>query len=158
MSQTKLVFGYEVPIYRCQLVRETSLTLADRPVVRNPEDVARLLADHLQGVDRENFVSILLDTKNKVIGITTVSVGILDSSLVHPREVYKPAILCNAASLVVGHNHPSGDPSPSVEDTRITKRLHEAGEILGIDLLDHIVVGDGTEPLRWVSLKERGVI
>jgi len=158
MSQQKLVFGYEVPIYRCQLVRETSLTLADRPVVRSPEDVARLLADHLQGVDREYFVSILLDTKNKVIGITTVSVGILDSSIVHPREVFKPAILCNAASLVVGHNHPSGDPSPSVEDTRITKRLHEAGEIIGIDLLDHIVVGDGTEPLRWVSLKERGVI
>jgi len=158
MTQTVLPLGYEVPVYRCQLVRENSLTLAERPVVRTPADVARLLSDHLQGVDWEHFVSILLDTKNKVIGVNTVSVGILDCSLVHPREVYKPAILCNAASVIVAHNHPSGDPSPSVEDTRITKRLSEAGEIIGIDLLDHIVVGDGTEPLRWVSLKERGVI
>jgi DNA repair protein RadC len=100
----------------------------------------------------------MLDTKNRLIGINTVSVGILDSRIVHPREVFKPAILSNAAGIIVGHNHPSGDPSPSVEDTRITKRLHEVGEILGIDLLDHVIVRDGTEPLRWVSLKERGVI
>ena len=158
MSQLKLVFGYEVPVYHCQLVRETSLTLAERPVVRAPSDAARLLSDHLQGVDREHFCSILLDTKNRVIGINTVSVGILDSTIVHPREVFKPAILCNAASIVVGHNHQSGVPDPSVEDTRLTKRLYEAGEILGIDLLDHVIVGDGTQPLRWVSLKERGVL
>jgi len=158
MTQTVLPLGYEVPIYRCQLVRETSLTLAERPIVRSPEDIARLLADHLQGVDREHFVSILLDTKNKVIGITTVSVGILDSSIVHPREVFKPAILSNAASIVVAHNHPSGDPTESVEDTRITVRLRDAADIIGIDLLDHVIVGDGVVPLRWVSMKEKGVI
>jgi DNA repair protein RadC len=127
-------------------------------VIRAPQDAARILADHLQGTDREHFVCLMLDTKNRLIGINTVSVGILDSSIVHPREVFKPAIISNAASIVVGHNHPSGDPSPSVEDTRITKRLSEAGEIIGIDLMDHIVIGDGTEPLRWASLKERGVI
>src|SRR5690348_16971946 len=108
MAQLKLSFGYEVPVYKCQLVRETSLTLAERPVIRAPQDAAQILACHLQGTDRENFVCLMLDTKNRVIGINTVSVGILDSSLVHPREVFKPAILCNAASIVVAHNHPSG--------------------------------------------------
>ena len=85
---------------------------------------------------------------------TTVSVGILDSSLVHPREVFKDAILASAASMIVAHNHPSGDPTPSNEDKRVTLRLAEAGQLLGIELLDHIILGDN----RWVSLKERGVI
>ncbi|HLV81464.1 MAG TPA: JAB domain-containing protein [Chthonomonadaceae bacterium] len=87
--QLKMSFCYEVPVYRCQLVRETSLSLAERPVVASPAVAAKLLTDYLQGADREHFVVILLDSKNRVIGITTVSVGILDSSLVHPREVYK---------------------------------------------------------------------
>jgi|SRR5579871_5332314 len=156
MTEQKI--GYEVPVYRCQLVRETSLTLAERPVIRTPADAARILADHLQGTDRENFACLMLDTKNRLIGINTVSVGILDSSIVHPREVFKPAILSNAASIVVAHNHPSGDPTESVEDTRITLRLRDAADIIGIDLLDHVIVGDGTQPLRWASLKERGVI
>ena len=97
---------------------------------------------------------VLVDTKNRLLKIATVSVGILDSSLVHPREVFKDAIAVSAASIIVAHNHPSGDPSPSVEDTRITKRLAESGELLGIDLLDHIILGEN----RWISLKERGVL
>jgi DNA repair protein RadC len=84
--------------------------------------------------------------------IHTVSIGILDSSLVHPREVFKDAILASSASIIVAHNHPSGDPTPSVEDKRVTQRLYEAGQILGIDLLDHIVIGDN----KWVSLKQLG--
>src|SRR5579871_2009807 len=153
--QLKMSFCYEVPVYRCQLVRETSLCLAERPVIATPAVAAKLLTEYLQGADREHFVVILLDSKNRVIGITTVSVGILDSSLVHPREVYKPAILCNAASILVAHNHPSGNPEPSPEDKRVTERLHQAGEILGIDLLDHVILG---EEGHFVSLKQRGVI
>ena len=98
---------------------------------------------------------LMLDTKNRVIGINTVSVGILDSALVHPREVFKPAILCNASSIILAHNHPSGDPSPSFEDQRVTKRIKEAGDLLGIEVLDHVVVG---EQGRFCSLKERGMM
>lgn len=107
----------------------------------------------MQGLDRENFVVLLLDTKNKVIGINTVSIGTLNSSLVHPREVFKPAILASAAALILAHNHPSGDPKPSREDIEVTKRLIEAGGLLGIQVLDHIIVGD-----YCVSLKEQGYI
>jgi DNA repair protein RadC len=85
--------------------------------------------------------------------VCTVSIGTLDSSLVHPREVFKDAILASAAAIIVVHNHPSGDPSPSAEDRRITTRLQECGTLLGIELLDHIILGDN----RFVSLKERGV-
>ncbi len=86
---------------------------------------------------------LLLDRKNRVIGINTVSVGSLSSAVVHPREVFKPAILSNAAALIFGHNHPSGDPAPSPEDRVLTKRLVEGGKLLGIQVLDHIIVGDG---------------
>jgi len=126
----------------------------ERPVIRSPQDVANLLLPELRDAKKEHFKSLLLDTKNRLLKIATVSVGILDSSLVHPREVFKDAIAVSAASLIVAHNHPSGDPSPSVEDTRITKRLAESGELLGIDLLDHIILGEN----RWISLKERGVL
>lgn len=85
---------------------------------------------------------MMLDTRNSVIGLNTVTIGILDSSLVHPREVFKPAILSNAASIVLAHNHPSGDPMPSQEDRRATERIVQAGKILGIEVLDHIIIGD----------------
>lgn len=126
----------------------------DRPTVRSPQDVANLLLPELRDVKKEHLKSVLLDTKNRVQKVVTVSVGILDSSLVHPREVFKDAIQASAASLIVAHNHPSGDPTPSAEDKRITQRLAEAGQIIGIELLDHIILGDN----RWVSLKERGLL
>ena len=113
------------------------------------------MIEYLKETDREHFVVVLLDTKSAVIGITTVSIGILDSALVHPREVYKPAILSNAAAIILAHNHPSGDPTPSAEDRRITQRIHEAGQVLGIEVLDHLIIGDRT---RFVSLKERGML
>ncbi len=103
---------------------------------------------------KEHLKSLLLDTKNRVLAIRTVSIGDLSSSIVHPREVFKDAVIASAASVIVAHNHPSGDPTPSAEDVAVTKRLIQAGEIMGIDLLDHIVLGDGT----FVSLKERGLI
>ena len=95
-------------------------------------------------LDREKFRILLLDTKHKVIGIHTVSIGSLTVSIVHPREVYKAAILANAAAIIGIHNHPSGNPDPSPEDHALTKRLAEAGNILGITLLDHVVIGQNT--------------
>ena len=134
--------------------RLSALSNEERPCIRSPQDVANLLMPEMRDLKKEHLKSLLLDSKNRVMKTLTVSVGILDSSLVHPREVFKDAILASSASLIIAHNHPSGDPTPSPEDKRITQRLYEAGQLIGIDLLDHIVIGDN----RWISLKERGVI
>ena len=134
--------------------RLSLFTEEGRPAIGGPRDVSNLLMPDLRYQKKEHLKSILLDTKNKVLAIKTVSVGDLSSSIVHPREVYKDAVLASAASIIVAHNHPSGDPTPSAEDVAVTKRLIQSGEIMGIDLLDHIVLGDGT----FVSLKERGLI
>ena len=125
-----------------------------RPAIGSPRDIANLLMPELRYLKKETLKSVLLDTKNRVQAIKSVSVGDLSSSIVHPREVFKDAIIASAASMIVAHNHPSGDPTPSKEDVTVTRRLMEAGEIIGIDVLDHVVIGDG----QFVSLKERGLI
>ncbi len=130
-----------IPIYRVTLVRER--TVEHYGTLRSSTDVCQFLRKYLAGLDREHFVELMLDKKNRVIGLNTVSVGSLDSAVVHPREVFKPAILSNAAALIFGHNHPSGDPAPSPEDRAMTTRLVECGKLLGIQVLDHIIVGDG---------------
>jgi DNA repair protein RadC len=107
-------------------------------------------------VDREHFMVILLDRKNAPIGINTVSIGSLTASVVHMREVFKPAILANAAAILCGHNHPSGDPAPSHEDRALTQRLVDAGKLLGIAVLDHIVLGDGTT--AFFSFADQGLL
>jgi DNA repair protein RadC len=132
--------------------RLASYTEETRPVVRTPEDVAHLLMPEMRDARREHFVALLLDTKNRVLKKCTVSVGSLDSSIVHPREVFKDAVSVSAAAVIVCHNHPSGDPTPSPEDRMVTARLCEAGKVMGIEVLDHVVLGDG----RWVSLKQLG--
>ncbi len=109
-------------------------------VIKKPEDVLSQVKNRLKGKKREYFLILLLDTRNQLIGVTTVSMGSLDSSIVHPREVFKEAISASAASVILVHNHPSGDPQPSKEDIELTKRLTKAGEIMGIDVLDHIIV------------------
>jgi DNA repair protein RadC len=134
--------GY-LPVYRVQLVRETAIT-ATRKQLRSSKDVADLLWQFLDQVDREHFVVIMVDRKNRLIGINTVSVGSLTASIVHPREVFKVAILSNAAAIICGHNHPSGEPQPSSEDRSLTRQLIKAGHILGIDVLDHVIIGDGS--------------
>lgn len=126
----------------------------ERPKVGSPRDVYNLLGPSLREEKREHFVAILLDTKNGVLRTKTVSVGDLSSSVVHPREVFAEAIRHSAASIIIAHNHPSGDPTPSPEDIAVTRRLQEGGELLGIDVLDHIVLGDN----RFVSLKEKGLM
>jgi DNA repair protein RadC len=140
-----------VDVVKLVMVRESSHLYANRKVA-SPQDAYHLLREFLVEADRERLVVVCLDTKNQPTSITTCSVGTLNSSLVHPREVYKTAILSNAASIIVAHNHPSQDPTPSKEDIAITNRLKDAGELLGIDLLDHVIVTDE----RYVSLKEKG--
>ncbi|CAN5272247.1 DNA repair protein RadC [soil metagenome] len=122
-----------------------------RPVISSPADVDRLLRGRIANLDRENFVVVLLNTKNEVIESPLVSVGTLSSALVHPREVFKPAIRASAASVILAHNHPSGKVEPSREDREVTSRLVGAAEILGIEVLDHVIVGDG-----FYSMKEYG--
>jgi DNA repair protein RadC len=124
-----------------------------KPVVKTPDDVVGLVRGRLKGKKKEHFLALLLDTRNQLIKMAEISVGSLDSSLVHPREVFKEAISATAASVVFAHNHPSGDPTPSEDDIRLTKRLAEAGEIVGIDVLDHIIIGDK----NFLSLKREGL-
>lgn len=142
-----------INIVSLKLVKESSLLYKERSV-RSPEDGYRLLKLFLEDKDREHFIVASLDTKNQPVSINVCHVGSLNASLVHPREVMKSAILSNAASIIVGHNHPSGQPEPSKEDIDVTKRLVEAGKIIGIDVIDHIIVGDET----YTSLKEKGYI
>ena len=146
---------YEIPGFRICLVREPGVALAERPELRTPATAARVIAEYIGEADREQFVVALLTVRHRLIGLHTVSVGCLTSSLVHPRECFKPAILAGAAGVLVAHNHPSGDPDPSAEDVALTRRLAAAGSLLGIELLDHLVLG---EHGRFVSLKERGVL
>lgn len=126
----------------------------DRPVIRTPGDVSALMMEKMRHYDREHFKALNLNTKNQVIAEDTVSIGSLNASLVHPRELFKNAVKRSAAALILVHNHPSGDPSPSREDIDVTRRLVEAGKLLGIEVLDHVVIGD----LRYVSLKEKGIL
>lgn len=138
-----------------ELGRRINRERTDGPVtIRRPEDAANIVMADLRYLKKEHFVCLFLNTKNQVITQETLSVGTLNASLVHPREVFRAAIKCSSASIICVHNHPSGDPSPSPEDVALTKRLAEAGELVGIDVLDHIVIGDG----RYVSLKEQGLL
>lgn len=127
-------------------------TRSDAVIIRTPQDVTQLLTEELRYLTKEHFVCLFLNTKNHVIGQETLSIGSLNASIVHPREVFQAAIKRNSAAIVCAHNHPSGDPTPSPQDIEITKRLVEAGEIIGIDVLDHIIIGDK----GYISLKEKG--
>ncbi len=132
--------------------RLSQLTYGERPVIRSPRDAAALLMEELRYLQKEHFVVLFLNTKNHVIAKETLSMGSLNASIVHPREVYRSAVKRGSASIICAHNHPSGDPTPSREDLALTHRLIEAGNIIGIDLLDHLIIGDGV----FVSLKEQG--
>ena len=122
--------------------------------IESPRDVSNVLMDEMKILKKEYFKIVMLNTKNQIIGIENISIGSLNSSIVHPREVFKEAIKRSSASIILAHNHPSGDPTPSKEDINITKRLIEGGEILGIKVLDHIIIGNNI----YVSLKERDII
>ena len=123
-----------------------------RPVIRNASDAAALMMEELRYREQECLAAILLDARNQVIRTLVLMIGTLTGSPAHPREVFKEALAHGCASLIVCHNHPSGDPTPSRDDIALTTRLVQAGEIMGIPLLDHLIIGDG----RFVSLKEAG--
>lgn len=139
-----------LPWVRVELVRADES--AEAVPIRQPQDVVQFLQAEVERFDREHFLTVALDGKGKVVGVETVSIGSATASLVHPREVFKSLILLNASSFIVVHNHPSGEPTPSAEDHSLTTRLHEAGELLGIRLLDHLVLGSG----RHHSMNEHG--
>lgn len=136
-----------------ELGRRVSRTaLHEKPTISSPRDAAMLLMEEMRYLQKEHFVCLFLNTKNEVIAKETLSIGSLNATLVHPREVFRAAIKQSSAAIICAHNHPSGDPTPSREDIHMTERLVEAGRIVGIDVLDHLVLGDGV----FVSLKEKG--
>lgn len=149
----KKIPAKRVDIVSVRLVKETSLLYKNRSI-RSPEDGYDLFKQFLGELDREYFVIMCLDVKNQPTAINICHIGSLNSSIVHPREVMKTAILSNAASVIVCHNHPSGNPEPSQEDIHVTKRLKDVGDLLGISLLDHIILGDDC----FTSLKNKGYI
>lgn len=128
--------------------------LGPKPLIRTPSEAFQVVRGELDFLDREHFMVINLNTRNQVIAIDTVSVGSLNSSVVHPREVFKLPIKRSAASLILTHNHPSGDVTPSKEDLDVTRRLVDAGRILGMEVLDHLIVGQN----NFLSMKEKGYI
>ena len=142
-----------INVVSIKMVKEASFLYQTRQIL-SPNDAYEMIKEQLEGLDREQFIVSCLNTKNEPTNITVVSVGSLNKAIVHPREVFKTAILSNAASIMVFHNHPSGDTTPSDQDIQLTHRLVEAGELLGIKLLDHLIIGDGS----FMSLKEKGYL
>ena len=132
---------------------ESDTGRGDKPVVKTPDDVAALMQARLKGKKKEYFLALLLDTRSQLIRAAQISIGSLDSSIVHPREVFKEAVAASAASVIFVHNHPSGNPEASEDDIKLTQRLTEAGEIMGIDVLDHVIIGDKS----YLSLKREGL-
>lgn len=126
----------------------------ERYMIRSPEDGADFIMEEMRDLKQEHFICLFLNTKNQVLHRQTIFIGSLNASIVHPREVFKEAVKRSAASIICAHNHPSGDPTPSQEDIQVTHRLKECGKMIGIELLDHIVIGDRT----FISLKEKGYL
>ena len=141
------------PFYVAELTKRRYRGRVPKPI-RGPDDVVALIGKRLRTESREHFLALLLNARHECVAIETVSVGSLNASIVHPREVFRPAVLAAAASIICAHNHPSGDPEPSEEDISITRRLAQVGELLGISLLDHLVVA----ARGVVSLRERGLL
>ena len=142
-----------INIVSIKMVKESSFLYQTRQIL-SPNDAYEMIKEQLEGLDREQFIIACLNTKNEPTNISVVSVGSLNKAIVHPREVFKTAILSNAASIMAFHNHPSGETTPSQQDIQLTNRLYEVGELLGIKLLDHLIIGDGT----FTSLKEKGYL
>lgn len=138
----------------CELYRRFKASELTQVKISKPSDVAELVIDELRMLQQEVLIVVTLDTKNKVISKKEIFRGGLNSSLVHPREIFKEAVKESAASIIICHNHPSGDPTPSKDDINITTRLKECGQMMGIELLDHLIIGDN----RFISLKEKDIL
>lgn len=129
-------------------------TKANNYKIKSPDDVSNLLMDEMRYLKKEFFNIVLLNTKHELITVENISIGSLNASIVHPREVFVKAVKRSCSAIILVHNHPSGDPQPSKEDINITRRLVEAGKIIGIEVLDHVIIGDGI----YCSLKEKGIM
>lgn len=134
--------------------RISTQSVEEKVKVTSPIDIINLLMEDMRYLKKEHFKVAILDTKNQIITIENISVGNLNSSIVHPREVFNAAIRRSANSIILIHNHPSGDPTPSREDINITNRIIDAGNIIGIKVLDHLIIGDN----KYISFKERNII
>ena len=143
-----------IPRYDIRLIRDGRVATLETPIIRTPADTIPVLEAELSELAYERFIALALSTKNHVIAVLPVSNGSLNASIVHPRELFQRVILANAASVIICHNHPSGSPDPSPEDIQLTKRLVEAGELLDIPILDHVILGYG----RYYSFKEHSLI
>ena len=143
-----------LPRYRVMLVKEAAGTFTSYPRFQNSRDLFENFREELSTLDREHFFMITLDSKNRTIGYHTISIGSLSSSVVHPREVFKSALLASAAAVIFLHNHPSGDPAPSLEDRECTNRLTQAAKILGIRVLDHVIFGE----MDYFSFADSGIL
>ncbi|EOU1119916.1 TPA: DNA repair protein RadC [Clostridium perfringens] len=149
----ELIKMKKIDVVKVYVKKEQSLQI-EKDIIKKPEQVFEVVKNFLGEVDREYLIVIVLDVKNKINSISVASVGTLNSSIVHPREVFKTAILANGASIILAHNHPSGDTSPSKDDINITTRIKECGVLMGIELLDHVILGDE----KFISLKNEGII
>jgi len=145
---------YRIPAYRIQLVRDSGPT-CNRAAISSPRSAVDIIRGYIGDPDTEHMVALLLDTKNQPVGIHTVSIGQLDFAMVRVADVFKAAILANARSMILGHNHPSGNPHPSPDDVAITRKLVEAGKLMQLEILDHVILGEGD---RYLSLKEEGLL
>lgn len=154
MDEMKPIVRKRVDVVTIKMVKESSVLYSGRKITSAAEATS-LLRVFVGDIDREQFVALYLNTRKEPNAIHTVSIGTLNGSLVHPREVFKAAILSNASCIIIAHNHPSGGVSPSDEDKALTKRLVEAGKIFGLEIIDHIILGDGDQ---YFSIKEQGMI
>lgn len=134
-----------------ELIRDEEFQ--EGPIIKRPQDVAELMKN-LTKKDREHFICIHLNTRNMVVGIEVIAIGILNACTVHPREVFKAAILNSASGIILVHNHPSGDCNPSEDDMKLTKRLVESGEMLGIEVIDHVIIGHE----EFISMKDKNLL
>ena len=153
-SAYQLALFSHLPLYTTRLVCERNFPFCDRVQLTSPEDAAIFLRDYFADKDREEMILVLLDTANTIFGLSQVSVGGLAASILEPRQVFKVAMLANAAAVILAHQHPSGNPEPSREDIRVTRQLVEAGKIMGIPIHDHIIIAGNT----YTSLAERGLM
>jgi len=137
-----------------ELARRIAVTPPPRTAIDTAEKAAALLRPHLVDKQKEHFIALLLDNRHQLIRLSPIAIGSLSATLVHPREIFKEAIAASAAAVIVAHNHPSGDPTPSQQDVQLTQRLVEAGRLLGIEILDHLIIGAADV----VSLRARGAM
>ncbi len=158
MENLKIKKPYKLGNLIVSIVKDGSVPIpGENRIADHPSKVAEILRTFNPYSDqKERFMALLLNSRNQVIGINEVSVGTLSASLVHPREVFRPAILVGAAAIIVSHNHPSGDCAPSPEDKVATKRIQDSGQLLGIPLLDHVILADGSE--SFFSFREHGLL